>query len=71
MTNKRLLHDVAMATTTAVLELFRWSDEAEYRKVFNLVFTAIEGGILYALTAQEREWDRLAKILKVPKPMEN
>lgn len=59
--NRRLVHDVAMATTKACVECFRWSDEQEYREAFDSLYPAIEGGLLYLLTALDRESQRLAK----------
>jgi hypothetical protein len=60
-TNRRLVHDVAMATTTAALERFEWSDADEYRNAFNLIFPAVEAGLYSLIEFSRRERKRLAK----------
>jgi hypothetical protein len=68
--SKHLIHDVAMATTQAVLDRLKgWSGEAEYREAFLAVFPAVQGGLTYLIEHYRHELKRLAK--PVPPPSEN
>jgi hypothetical protein len=60
-----------MAMTKAITELFRVSDDKEYKDTFWTIYPAVEAGVLYALEAQEKELLRLRRIIKAPPPSEN
>jgi hypothetical protein len=59
--NERLIHDTAMATTAAVLEVFNLRPE-EVRAAFDEVFPRVRAGLVAYLTYRHRELVRLGKM---------